>query len=428
MSPNFQAPDLQWFTEARLGMFIHWGLYSLLARHEWVLSREKIPAEEYEKCLRFFDPDLFDPVQWAKDAKAAGMKYVVLTTKHHDGFALWDTKMSDYSVMKTPYGKDLVRMFADAVRAEGLRVGFYHSLIDWHHPDFTIDMYHPDRDRPDKDERNKGRDMAKYRQYLHAQVKELLTNYGKVDYIFFDFSYKDRCPENPEMGKGHQDWGSEELLAMVRQLQPGIIVNDRLDIPGDMTTPEQYQPTKRLERDGKLLIWEACQTLNGSWGYDRDNNDYKSIDLLVRMLVDSVSNDGNILLNVGPTARGKFDPNAREALSGLADWMDLHARSIYGCGPSSFTPPRDVRFTQRGKRLYVHIFAWPFGHLHLPGMGAKVQYAQLLNDASEIKMIQLDPNGPMVTTRMRGDSADTLTLKLPIRKPDVAVPVIELFL
>lgn len=393
------------------------------------MSREKIPATEYEKYLHFFDPDLFNPTQWAKDAKAAGMKYMVLTTKHHEGFALWDTQVGSYSVMKTPYGRDLVRQFVDAVRAEGLRVGFYHSLIDWHHPDFTIDCFHPDRDQPDVDERNKGRDMGKYRQYLHAQVRELLSNYGKIEYIFFDFSYKDQCPGQPgRQGKGREDWGSEELLQMVRTLQPGIIVNDRLDIPGDVTTPEQYQPTQPVRRDGKLVVWEACQTLNGSWGYDRDNHDYKSVDLLVRMLVDSVSNNGNMLLNVGPTARGGFDPNASEALSGLGRWMALHSRSIYGCGHSSLTPPRDVRYTQHDRRLYVHIFAWPFEYLHLSGLGGKVEYAQLLNDASEVKMTVLDPDAPMMTTHMRGDSKDTLTLQLPIRKPDVAVPVIELFL
>lgn len=428
MSRNSQVPNMQWFTEARLGMFIHWGLYSLLARHEWVMSREKIPADEYEKYLQYFDPDLYDPRQWAKDAKAAGVKYVVLTTKHHEGFALWDTKVGDYSVMRTPCGKDLVRMFVDAVRAEGLRVGFYHSLIDWHHPDFTIDFFHPDWERPDREERNKNRDMAKYRRYLHDQVTELLTQYGKVDYIFFDFSYKERRPDSPASGKGRDDWGSEELLATVRRLQPGIVVNDRLDIPGDVTTPEQYQPTKPMERDGKPVVWEACQTLNGSWGYDRDNHEYKSTDLLVRMLVDGVSNGGNLLLNVGPDGRGKFDSNARTALAGLAGWMGLHARSIYGCGHSEYTPPRDVRYTQRGTRLYVHIFAWPFEYLHLPGLAGKVAYAQLLNDASEIRLIQLDPDAPVMTVHMRGDSKDTLTLKLPIRKPDVAVPVIELFL
>lgn len=428
---------MQWFTDARLGMFIHWGLYSLPARHEWVMSREKMEVKEYEKYLRYFEPDLYDPAQWARDAKAAGMKYVVLTTKHHEGFALWDTKLSDYSVMKTPCGQDLVRKFVDAVRAEGLRVGFYHSLIDWHHPHFTIDCFHPEWDRAgdDREARNQGRDMAQYRAYLHGQVRELLTNYGKVDYLFFDFSYKDHWPKQPASGKGRLDWAADELLAMVRELQPGIVVNDRLDIPADVTTPEQYQPTKPMTSDtddATPVVWEVCQTLNGSWGYDRDNHDYKSVDLLVRMVVDTVSKNGNILLNVGPTARGAFDPHASRALAGLAQWMRLHARSVHGCGAADAAvvgaPPTDVRYTQRGSRLYVHVFAWPFEFLHLPGLADKVEYAQLLNDASEVKMIRLDPAAPRVTVHMRADSADTLTLKLPIRKPDVAVPVIELFL
>ncbi|OAQ57869.1 alpha-L-fucosidase domain-containing protein [Pochonia chlamydosporia 170] len=429
MASNTQQPDLQWFTSARLGMFIHWGLYSLPARHEWVMSKEKIPADEYERYMQYFNPDLYDPVQWAKDAKAAGIKYVVLTTKHHEGFALWDTQVSDYNIINSPFGKDALRMFVDAMRAEGLHVGFYHSLIDWHHPDFTIDGFHPDRDRPDREERNKGRDMAKYREFLHAQVRELLTNYGKIHYLFFDFSYREDWPDKPEKGgKGRDDWASEKLLDMVRTLQPGIVVNDRLDIPGDIVTPEGYQPTKPMERDGREVVWEACQTLNGSWGYDRDNHDYKSVPLLVRMLVDTVSNNGNILLNVGPTARGNFDANASKALSDLADWMSVHSRSIYGCGHSSLTPPKDVRYTQSGKRLFVHVFAWPFEFMHLPGLAGKVAYAQLLHDASEIKIIQLDAEAPVTSIHMRADSKDTLTLKLPIREPGVAVPVIELFL
>ncbi len=422
-----KVPDSQWFTEGRLGMFVHWGLYALPARHEWVMTREKRQVEDYEKYLNYFNPDLYDPREWARTAKAAGMKYVVLTTKHHDGFALWDTKMSNYSVMRTPYGKDLVAMYVEALQAEGLRVGFYHSLIDWHHPEFPIDWHHPESERGNIVGRNGKRDMAKYREYLHAQVTELLTNYGKVDYLFFDFSYPWKGP-NGLRGKGRKDWGSEELLTTVRRLQPGILVNDRLDIPGDVVTPEQYQPTKPMEVDGQPVLWEACQTLNGSWGYDRDNHDYKSADLLVRMLVDGVANNGNLLLNVGPTGRGNFDPIATRLLGEFGAWFKLHGRSIVGCGHAQFPAPRDVRYTQRGKCLYVHIFAWPFGYLHLPGLAGKVEYAQLLNDASELHLRQLDPDVPALTTDMKGDSRDTLTVKLPIRKPEVAVPVIEIFL
>jgi len=183
-----------------------------------------------------------------------------------------------------------------------------------------------------------------------------------------------------------------------------------------------------MMRDGKPVIWEACQTLNGSWGYDRDNLDWKSPDLLVRMLVDSVSKDGNLLLNVGPTGRGEFDPRALATLAEIGRWFRLHERSVRGCGPSELTPPTDCRYTQRGDRLYLHLFSWPMQHVHLPGLAGKVRYAQLLNDASEIHRIANDPNQTAQNTRMGGLPADTLTLELPIQKPDVAVPVIELFL
>lgn len=420
-----QAP---WFTESRFGMFVHWGLYALPARHEWVMNWERIPAEEYEKYFQHFNPDLYDPREWARAAKDAGMKYVVLTTKHHEGFCLWDSALTDYKSTKTPSGQDLVAQYVEALREFGLKVGFYHSLIDWHHPDFTIDGFHPERDNPDAEKLNGGRDMVRYREYLHGQVRELLSNYGQIDYLFFDFSYTSEDHKDIWGGKGREAWGSVELLKMVRELQPGIIVNDRLDIPGDFATPEQYQPSGPMVVDGVEVPWEACQTLNGSWGYDRDNLDYKSVDLLVRMLVDGVSKDGNLLLNVGPTARGNFDPRAVESLRGIGDWMKLHSRAIYGAGPAAWTPPADTRYTRRGDRLYLHLFSWPFEYVHLPDLAGKVEYAQLLNDASEVALLELSPDREAINTAQGGQPAGTLSLKLPVQRPDVAVPVVELFL
>ena len=417
-----------WFTEARFGMFVHWGLYALPARHEWVMQRERRTAAEYERYARWFDPDRYDPREWAAAARAAGMKYVVLTTKHHEGFCLWDSKLTDYSATHTPAGRDLIAEYVDAVRAEGLKVGFYHSLIDWHHPDFTVDGRHPQRDDPNAEALNEGRDMARYRAYLHGQVRELLTNYGTIDYLFFDFSYGPDHPEPVWGGKSRDDWGSAELLAMVRELQPGIVVNDRLDIPGDFITPEQYQPSAPPVRDGHPVVWEACQTLNGSWGYDRDNDDYKSVPMLVRMLVDGVSKGGNMLLNVGPTGRGNLDPHAVETLAGIGEWMALHERAVHGAGPAPFTAPTDARYTLRGDRLYLHLFAWPFRHIHLPGMAGKVEYAQLLNDASEIGMTVAAEGQQAVNTTPGSQDPGTLTLTLPVRPPRVALPVIELFL
>jgi alpha-L-fucosidase len=417
-----------WFEEARFGMFVHWGLYALPARHEWVMNIEETTVEEYAKYFQRFDPDLYDPREWARAARQAGMKYVVLTTKHHDGFCLWDSALTDYKATNTPAGQDLVTPYVEALRAEGLKVGFYHSLIDWHHPDFTVDGVHPQRNSADVESLNSGRDMARYRVYLHGQVRELLSNYGTIDYLFFDFSYSGTSTTEFWGGKGRDDWNSEELLAMVRELQPGIIVNDRLDIPGDFVTPEQYQPAGPMMLDGEPVAWEACQTLNGSWGYDRDNLNYKSVDLLIRMLVDGVSKGGNLLLNVGPTARGSIDPRALTSLEGIGEWMKLHSRAIYGAGVSPFTAPADARYTQRGQRLYVHLFAWPFEYIHLPDLAGKVEYAQLLNDASEVFLKEVDPGQQAMNMTPGGQPPGTLTIKLPVQRPDVAVPVLELFL
>jgi alpha-L-fucosidase len=425
--PELRAEAVRRMRERRFGMFIHWGLYSLAARNEWMRHRERTPDADYARYLERFDPDLFDPEAWAELAANAGMRYVVLTTKHHEGFCLWDSAQTDFSVASTPHGTDLVGPILEAFRARGLGVGLYHSLIDWHHPQFPIDGLHPLRDDPEA--RAGTRDMAVYRRYLHAQVEELLTRFGRTEQLFFDFSYADHVHDGVPVwgGKGARDWDSEALLATVRRLQPGILVNDRLGIPGDYLTPEQYQPAEAPTIGGRPAPWEACQTINGSWGYDRDNADAKSPDLLLRMLVDTVAKDGNLLLNVGPTGRGVLDPVAVETLAAVGRWMARHDRAIHGAGPSTFTPPPDCRYTQRGDRLYLHLFAWPFEAVHLPGLAGRVRYAQLLHDASEVRFEVLPATAAHMTAAA-GPGADTLTLNLPVRRPDVAIPVVELFL
>jgi alpha-L-fucosidase len=427
LTPAPTAGNTAWFTHDRFGMFIHWGLYALPARHEWVKSRERIDDETYQRYFDHFDPDLYDPRAWAAAARAAGMKYVVLTAKHHEGFCLWDSQATDYKAPNTPCGKDLLRPFVEAFREAGLRVGFYYSLIDWHHPEFPIDIFHPLRDRPDASQLNQQRDMRKYAAYMREQVRELLTNYGKIDIIWYDFSYPGRDYQDLP-GKGRNDWQSEELLALTRQLQPEIIVDNRLDLPAeqaDIHTPEQFQPRSWVHVDGKPVVWETCQTFSGSWGYHRDETSWKSPEQLIQMLVNSVACGGNLLMNVGPTARGTFDERALSALKVYADWMRLHSRAIEGCTQSEYVAPSDCRFTQNGDRLYLHIFNWPFRHLHLDGFAGKVAYAQLLNDASEIRL--LEP-GKHDEWSIADVSDDTLTLELPVVKPNVVVPVIELFL
>ena len=216
----------------------------------------------------------------------------------------------------------------------------------------------------------------------------------------------------------------------MRQLQPEIVVNDRLDLPGqaDVATPEQYQPfAPMVVKDGAGL-WEACQTLNGSWGYDRDNLDWKPPDLLVRMLVDGVSKDGNLLLNVGPTGRGEFDERAIGTLRQIGRWMRQHSTSVCGCGPAPFTPPPDCRYTMNANRLYLHVFSWPFGHLHLPGLAERVEFARFLHDGSEVKRQVINPAQEAYNVSLGGLPPGTLTLDIPVQKPDVLVPVVELFL
>jgi alpha-L-fucosidase len=311
----------------------------------------------------------------------------------------------------------------DAFREEGLKVGFYHSLIDWHHPEFPVDGLHPQRDDESFKQQASERDIRKYKQYLHGQVEELLTQYGKIDYLWFDFSYPDRFWG----GKGKDDWGSEELEQLVFKLQPDIILNDRLDLGRGVVTPEQYQPQGRVQIDGQPVVWEACQTLNCCWGYDRDNMDWKSADVLFKMLIDSVSKGGNLLLNVGPNGRGEIEEKALSTLREIGRWMRVNNRSIYGATSSGYKAPADCRYTQKGNRLYLHIFSWPFKHIHVEGLAGKVKYAQFLHDASEIAFHSYtDHQEHAHTTPKVGEGL--LTFELPVQKPDVCVPVIEIFL
>jgi alpha-L-fucosidase len=417
-----KALRMKWWSDARFGMFIHWGLYALPARHEWVKNRERMTNEQYQKYFELFNPDLYNPKEWAKMAKAAGMKYVVLTAKHHEGFCLWDSKYTDYKATNTPFGKDLIKEYVEAFRSEGLKVGFYYSLIDWHHPDYTIDRVHPQRQENDADyeKLNAGKDMAKYREYLKNQVRELLTNYGEISIIWFDFSFPGKN------GKGRADWDSENLLKLARSLQPGIIVDDRLDLRDveggwDFTTPEQVKMAKWPEYNGKKIPWETCQTFSGSWGYYRDEYTWKSPAQLIELLVESVSKGGNLLLNVGPTARGTFDYRVQASLAAMGEWLKLNGRSVYGCteAPAGFNAPPNTLLTWNPatNRLYVHLLVYPLDRISLAGMAGKVKYAQFLHDASEIRF---NPGS--------GEDAGNLSLVLPVRKPPVEIPVLEIYL
>ncbi len=425
MKKSYGKGDVSWFQEVRFGMFIHWGLYSLPARHEWIKYYERITDADYQKYFDHFNPDMFNPKEWAKAARQAGMKYFVITTKHHEGFCLWDTEYTDYKITNTQFGRDALREIVDAFRAEGLHVGLYYSLIDWHHPEFEADMGHPWNFEEIKQSGVK-RDQKKYNQYMRNQVEELLTKFGKIDLLWFDFSY-------PEYGKGHKEWESEKMVKLIRKLQPHILIDNRLDLEGaeDCVTPEQYVPVDGMhDEKGNLQVWEGWQTFSGSWGYHRDENTWKSGRMLIEMLINHVCKGGNLLLNVGPTARGVLDYRAIDRLQAIGAWMEFHNRAIYGCtiAPKGMVPPEDCRYTYNPetKCLYVHIFAWPFKALHLPDMAGKIKYAQLLNDASEIKM--RDEKADIHVGLNAKSPKGALTLELPTVQPNVEVPVIELFL
>lgn len=428
------AGDTAWFQQARFGLFIHWGLYALPARHEWVRHNEKIATPDYDRdYFPRFDPDLYDPQAWADLAAEAGMGYFVATAKHHEGFCLWDSAHTDYKATNTPAKRDLIRPLCDAMRARGLHAGLYYSLLDWHHPDCVIDPHiGPHRELPPEQRAamNQGRDQRRYAAYMRDQVTELLTKYGDIDIMWFDFSY----PKADGSGKGHKEWESEELLKTVRRHRPRIILDDRLDLPldrpdtWDIKTPERFQPEAWVRVGGQRVVWEACQTIGDSWGYHRDEATWRSVDQLVRMLIDTVSKGGNLLLNVGPTARGDIDPRAVDRLKGIGRWMKHHARAIHGCtqAPAEWTPPADCRYTwnPQTRRLYLHLNAWPFANaVRLKGLGGRIAYAQFLHDASEVKREGLE--GWQTATDAANDQ--DAFIRLPTVRPDVTVPVVELY-
>lgn len=425
--------DTSWFVKDRFGMFIHFGLYALPARNEWIKSYEMIPEDKYDLYFKHFNPDLFDAKEWAKVAKAAGMKYAVLTAKHHEGFCLFDSKYTDYKITNTPFGRDLVKEYVEAFRAEGLRIGFYYSLIDWHHPEFTIDRIHPRRGDPDAEEQNKNRDMRIYAEYMRNQVTELLTNYGKIDILWFDFSYPwpNACDLPWMKGKGKEDWESEKLIATARALQPGIIIDNRADLEQDLWTPEQYQamnwPTHK--ETGELVVWEACQTFSGSWGYHRDESTWKAPKMLIDMLINTVCIGGNLLMNVGPTARGYFDYRVESSLKVYGDWLKVNGRSIYNCtmAEPEFIAPRGTRLTQSydGKRLYIHILEYPYKFLEMCHLAGKIEYAQFLHDGSEILYIEGVPDH---FSTDKSSTPDLVRFKLPEVMPNLINPVIEVIL
>ena len=386
---------VEWYQQSRFGMFIHWGLYAIPARGEWVRSIEEMPEEEYLPFFDEFDPVDYNPAEWAKAAKQAGMKYAVLTAKHHDGFCLFDSKLTDFKSTNTKCGRDLVREFLDAFRAEGLRVGLYYSLLDWHHSDYPHygDQNHPMRNC--EAEKDVPRDFNRYLEYMHGQIKELCTEYGKLDVLWFDFSYKN---ENYDMTG--ETWKATELVRMVRQYQPDVIIDNRLEVSGsgfgslatdhpsefsgDFVSPEQIIPPNGLhDESGRELVWEACITMNQNWGYCAKDHNFKPASTIIKKLVECVSKNGNMLLNVGPDAKGNIPEESLHILSQIGAWMKKNGASIYGCKGSALPKPENGRITQNGNRIYYHVMENAIGSVPLYGIDReRIQSVRLLSDGS----------------------------------------------
>lgn len=325
--------NLLWFNQARYGMFIHWGAYSVAARGEWVLNRENIPYAEYiEKYVNNFKAEKFDPHEWVRIARDAGMKYMVLTTRHHDGFALWDTKTSDFNSVKMGPKKDLVRMFADAVREGGLKLGFYFSAADWHHPDYP-DAYARDWPTGWKDESSRKR----FIEYYYAQLEELMGNYGKVDLLWYD-----GCIPEPMEG--------EKINRRIKELQPHILINNRNGEPYDFKCCEQA-----IVPAAPGLAWEACMTLNDTWGYHSGDKHYKTPFEVLKLLLETSSKGGNLLLNVGPRADGTIPEESVAILKKVGDWLGKNGEAVYGSSRSAYSFNSSAILTTKGNRIYVNL-------------------------------------------------------------------------
>lgn len=390
-----EAPDrMDWWREARFGMFIHWGLYSVAGGEwkgqrndqiaSWLQHELRIPPDDYAKLITGFTAENYKPDEWAALAKRAGMKYAVFTSKHHEGFSLFDSKLSDFDVMNSPAKRDVTREFLDAFRDAGLKAGLYFSVIDWHHPDYPVagDSLHPMRDDPAY--QNQPRDLGKYLDLMHGQVRELVTGYGPLDVMWWDFSYGRMQGET---------WRADDLVAMVREHHPKIIMNNRLyegqnNPSGDFATPEQHIPANGLPG----LDWETCMTINDTWGYKPFDLNFKDSITLIRNLVDIVSKGGNYLLNVGPRPDGSIPQPLVERLEAVGKWMEVNGDSIYGTTASPFDKQLPwgrvtVKQVDGGtSRLFLHVFDWPISReIVLPPLENAIRNVKLLDGGDALE-------------------------------------------
>ena len=386
-----RARRMKWWHQARFGMFVHWGLYSLLGRNEWAMCLEGIDKSEYEKLTRRFRPKERPARQWARLAKAAGMKYMVMTTKHHEGYCLWDTKQTDFNSVARGPGRDLVAEYVDACREFGLKIGFYHSLMDWNHPDGATCAVDPAARR-------------RFLDFIQGCVGELMSNYGKIDILWYDV---------PRPFESHEGWESLAMNQMVRRLQPHIIINNRSRLDEDFSTPEEHVTAAEAGRG-----WESCMTFNKvSWGYmpSAAVDSYRARDI-VGMLRTVTMGGGNLLLNIGPAPDGSVPPEAVEPLKTTGKWLEQNGKCVYGPGERTRYHGATAcgRFTRKGNTMYFWCHCWPGREIPIGGFSTKLKSARMLVSG---KKVEFEQTGPRIVLK-----------NLPRTSPDklVGVTVIEL--
>jgi alpha-L-fucosidase len=415
--PLPEAERTRWFREAKFGMFIHWGVYSVIGRHEWARHRFQIPQAEYDKYARKFNPVHYDPEAWVELAANAGAKYIVITSKHHDGFSIYRSEVSDYDMELTPYKGDPLNMLAAACERRGIRLGFYHSIMDWHHPDYvpkrSWEVANP----------NEGGNLDRYIDFMKEQLREILTEFGDVAVIWFDGEWEHTTGE----------MRSDEVYDFVRKLQPNTLINDRLfkRQPGnraDFGTPEQFVPATGLkDPSGKPVLWESCVTINNdSWGYNKYETEFKTTRDLIRMLVEVVSKGGNLLLNVGPTPDGRIQDEFVTRLNAIGRWMKVNSESIYGTRASPFTAlPFFGRATVKDHNLYLHVFQWPLdGKLRVPNLRNKIVSARLLADPGAKLTASRDGKDVIVSVPSQAPDETASVVALTLDGPPVADPFV----
>lgn len=401
-SVESNTDKMEWWRDARFGMFIHWGLYAIPAGEyngnktnrigEWIMNHEQIPIKEYEKFATQFNPVNFNADEWVSILKDAGMKYIVITSKHHDGFCLWDSEVTEYDIMDaSPFKRDILAELAEACKKQGIRFGLYHSIMDWHHPQAQA-IWEPNYNKGRRDTVANPEFPQYFENYLKPQVNELMDKFP-TEILWFDGEWIPAY--TTEMGK--------ELYQMIVDKYPQMIINNRVDkgrqgmsgfdaegeFAGDFGTPEQEIPDTGVEG----VDWESCMTMNDTWGYKYFDDNWKSEETLIHNLIDIVSKGGNFLLNVGPKADGTFPQASIDRLKAMGDWMDLYNESIYGTTSSPFSKPEWGRYTQKENKVYAHVFDWPQDQKLVVDASAKIEKAYLLNDKDKKPLDLIENEG-----------------------------------